>query len=253
MKLWAKIRPYLFSVVGIAALFLAVMLASWIAGQCRGNREPVAPPVIPGHVDHGTTAPGPVGEVPTAPETAEIAVPQLTRAQVLELAAKYGLVLTKKGTVTGHQPPPTGTPGSAPTGDPSPGDRPADANLDRFPRLFGEEIFGPGPAGDYARVSAWQLEPGGRVDLRTIWEDYQPPATPAPKRGWLGNEARWEKIIAGGVVATPDGIGYGPMVGIGYRGFRTGKAIWGIDAVATGAQINGETVGFGFVGASVHF
>ena len=252
---WVKAAKASLGLVGVVVgAFALAMLGSWIAGQCRGNADPVAPPVKPGYVDPGTPAPGPVSESPTAPETAEIAVPQLTRAQVLEIAAKYGLVLTKKGTVPGHQPVSNSPGGSAPTGEPGEGDRAAEGNVEsQFPRLFAEEIFGPGPAGDYARVSAWQLQPGGRVDLRTYWEDYQPPPPAVPKRGWLGNEARWEKTLAAGVVVTPDGVGYGPLVGIGYRGWRTGKATWGIDAMATGAQINGETVGVGFVGASVHF
>ena len=240
-----------------AVAFALVMAVSFVAGQCREWREPKAPEIpkpIPGFVDPGTPAPGPVSAAPTVQTCLPVAIPDLNRAELEAEAAKLGFKLTPRvgsaasGGVQGSRSAPE-TPGTASGG----GDRPSEGNLSGFAQtLLAKERFGPGPAGDRATVWAWQMEENGRVELWADFDPYQaPPVEPIADSGFFENVAKWHWTVGGGGVASPDGVGPGVLLGMGWSGPRTGHVTWGVDAYAIGGQIGGETTGAAFAGATL--
>ncbi len=248
-----ELRKWLTLVVGV---FLLVLAVSFVAGQCRDWRKPKEPKAqkpIPGFVDPGTPAPGPVSAAPTVQKCLPVAVPDLTRAELEAEAAKLGFKLTLKGRDSaqgGGQGSQT-TPGATGT-TPEGGDRPSEGNLEGFAQtLLAKERFGPGPAGDRATVWAWQMEENGRVELWADFDPYQPPPVPpAPEPGFFGNVAKWHWKVGGGGVASPDGVGPGLLLGMGWSGPRTGHVTWGVDAYGIGGKIGDKTTGAAFLGAT---
>lgn len=197
-----EVRKWLVICGGL--LFLA-LIGSCFVESIRSRKEPKAPKKIEGEVDHGVVSPGPVN---SSPEVVYVNVPapKLTREQIVAEAKALGMQFPVK-----QSPPP-----------------PASETQDElevvFPQLFAKESFGPGPAGDWITVWAWQMEEGARIDLMGKFADYQPPTPPPSKPcddgGLVGNVAEWKfRILAGGV-ASPDGIGIGPVGGVRYEGFR---------------------------------
>ncbi|MEO7973687.1 MAG: hypothetical protein ABIU84_08865 [Thermoanaerobaculia bacterium] len=245
----------------VAISFALVLVASWTASQCRYWKSPKAPETIPGHVDAGAPVAGPSSDRPTVTTTEAIARPALTRAEVLAEMARVGIKpeikparvvdVLKHGSNAPAAPPDSGSVNETPAQE--------------FPIFFGKERFGMalGAAGEVAvEVSAWQLEPGAKIDLRGRWEDYTPPKPPAALagspicgagEGFFGNEGRWEKEIGVGLLATQDGAGPGGMASVVYRGPRTGRANWGARALVAGGTVNSEATGFGLLTAKVSF
>ena len=239
----------------VAAL-VALLVVSFVAGQCRANRQPKAPEPIPGFVDAGNVTPGPVAEAPTVvADPMQPAIPDLSRAELAQIAAKYGLELTKrgrkpsdafKGDLRADLPRNDGI-------DPEVGedenDQPAaKSGAPAEPVLLAEESAGPGPAGDRVEASAWFVGQGERVDLRFRWLPYQPPTPEQAKcdgSGYFGNVAKFHGFIGGGGVATDAGAGLGAFGGLGYRGFRIGKVKLGADAIGGYGQDSGGFVAGG--------
>lgn len=249
-----ELRKWLTLVVGV---FLLVLAASFVAGQCREWRKPKEPKVpkpIPGFVDPGTPAPGPVSEAPTVQKCLPVAVPDLTRAELEAEAAKLGFKLTLKGRNSaqgGGQ----GSRSAPEAGEDTlaGGDRASEGNLSGFAQtLLAKERFGPGPAGDRATVWAWQMEENGRVELWADFDPYQsPPVPPALEPGFFGNVAKWHWTVGGGGVASPDGVGPGLLLGMGWSGPRTGHVTWGVDLLGIGGQIDGKLTGMPYLGATI--
>lgn len=246
MTIFAKPTSVLDWLKFLAMAFAAVMLVSWIAGQVRDWRAPkppVTPPVVRGHVDPGTPAPGPVNEAPTVPIPLTVAVPDLTPEEVAAFMKKYGLQAKDAPTPgrRGTQGQPT-TPDAAPAPPSSqPRTEPPAAPGVSYPIPLAEERFSfKGVPGIAIDVSAAQLEPGGRVVLNGTWLPYQAPAVAEPKRGWLGNEAKWVWTAGPAMAHTADGTGYGALIDVGYRGWRTNRLTWGVDAVIVPVSIGGQ-------------
>lgn len=251
---WAKLA---------STAFAAMLVLSWVAGQCRTWRTPhapKAPPAIPGAVDPGTPVAGPTTDRPTTSDpTGPIARPALSREELLAEAAKFGLELAPRKPKPSKPPQETQeTEKPAAVADQA---QAAAANEVQYPIFFGKERFSMklhGSSEVALEVSAWQLEPGAKIDLRGKWEDYQPPA-PAPATvatcpggdGFFGNEARWEKEIAAGAIGTADGFGPGGSAALTYRGPRTGAANWGATARVMGGKIGTKTPFMGLAAARV--
>jgi hypothetical protein len=181
-----------------------------------------------------------------------IARPALTRAEVLAEMKRVGLELAPRAATPGRS---TGEPGSAPSPAPGAPDALQEA-VQEFPIFFGKERFGPGPAGDLVDVSAWQLEPGGKVQLEGEWHDYTPPVAatcPPIAGGFFRNEGRWEKEIGAGLLGTEDGIGPGGSVSVVFRGPSTGHANWGARGLVAGGKIGEKTTGFILATGKVSF
>lgn len=230
-------------VASVVALAAGLLAASFIAGQCRGHGKPEPPKVIPGKVDPGTPVAGPVAEAPTIPASVSIkadgggtvavdfALPDLTPAQVAELARKYGLTVATKpasaqqGTGAGATIAANGDPDTAPSGD-----RPANRPTATFPIFLAEEIFRHEASGSAVEVAAVIPGEGQRVDLRAAWRDWTPPPV-CPSGGIVGNEARFTGFVGAGGVVSRDGAGPGAFGGLGYRGFRFGRVALGADAI----------------------
>lgn len=236
----------------LAAGFVLAMVASWTASQCRYWRVDKHPDVIEGEVDHGAPVAGPTSDRPTVTESLPIARPALTRAEVLAEMKRVGLELAPRAATPGRS---TGEPGSAPSPAPGAPDALQEA-VQEFPIFFGKERFGPGPAGDLVDVSAWQLEPGGKVQLEGEWHDYTPPVAatcPPIAGGFFRNEGRWEKEIGAGLLGTEDGIGPGGSVSVVFRGPSTGHANWGARGLVAGGKIGEKTTGFILATGKVSF
>lgn len=235
------------------AVFLLVLAVSFVAGQCRDWRKPKPPKPIPGHLDPGTPAAGPVNEAPTVQEVFVVARPDLTAAELEAEAAKAGFKLVRKGQnsaskagqgLSTPRPPATDTSGGeieAPA--------PASEAEVFVQKLFAKEHFGPGPAGDGVTIWAWQIREDGRIELKGAWDDYQPPAA-GKVPDFFENVAKWHWTVGGGGVASPDGVGPGLLLGMGWSGPRTGHVTWGVDLVGIGGQIDGKTTGAAFLGAT---
>lgn len=227
--------PKLSKLAYLAAVLALMFGASWIAGQCRDWRKPKPPETIPGRLDTGAPAAGPVATAPTAPASASVGcldptIPVLSRSELEAQAAKYGLKLTKKtadaikgdlrADLTADQggevvpAAPAGSSATAPAAAPG-------------PALLAEETFGPGPAGDTATVSAWYMGPGERIDLRAAWNPYTPPV-PEKLERYFGNVAKWERGFLVGYAATRAGEVSEADLAVGgfmrYRGWRIGRA-----------------------------
>lgn len=246
---WAKLA---------SAAFAAVLVLSWVAGQCRAWRTPhapKAPPPISGAVDPGTPVAGPTTDrTTTSDPTGPIARPALSREELLAEAAKFGLELA----------PLNPKPPKATKNNEGPAAAVAEAQPGteiQYPIFFGKERFSMklhGSSQVALEVSAWQLGPNAKIDLRGKWEDYQPPP-PAPATattcpggsGFFGNEARWEKEIAVGAIGTADGFGPGGSAALTYRGPRTGAANWGATARVMGGTVGTKTPFIGLAAARV--
>lgn len=261
LESWAKRLGWLGGAVAAFALILAV---SWVFGQFRAWRTPHAPkspPPIPGAVDPGTPVAGPTSDRPTTSDpTGPIARPALSREELLAEAAKFGLELAPRKTKPTKPPKVTEAAAAAPADSPAVEEPPAAPEV-QYPVFFSKERFSMklGAAGEVAlEVSAWQLEPNAKIDLRGKWENYQPPP-PAPATtttcpgggGFFGNEARWEKEIAAGAIGTADGFGPGGSAALTYRGPRTGAANWGATARVMGGKVGTKTPFMGLAAARV--
>lgn len=244
--------------VKLAALaFAFAMVASWTASQCRYWKTPPPPKTIPGHVDPGAPVAGPSSDRPTVTETLPIARPALTREEVLAEAKRVGLEFAPAPQAGKKEKPPAG---SAPA-PPESGSVNENAPPE-FPVFFAKERFSMKlqDASEVAvEVQAWQLEPGGKIDLRGRWEDYTPPPKPPAGasvtcpagEGFFGNEGRWEKEIVAGVIGNKDGFGYGGGASITYRGPKTGHANWGVKGTVIGGKVGDRTPVMGLTGAKV--
>lgn len=244
----SELRKWLATAV---AAFLVMLSISFVAGQCRDWRKPKPPKPIPGHLDPGTPAAGPMSEVPTIKDSLTVARPDLTVAELEAEAAKAGFKLVRKGTK-----PASGAGQGSTTPRPTAADTPESeieapgASSEVFiQKLFAKEHFGPGPAGDGVTVWAWQMREDGRIELMGAWDDYQPPA-PEVREAFFGNVAKWHWTVGGGGVASPDGVGPGLLLGLGWSGPRTGHVTWGVDLYGIGGRIAGETTGAAFLGAT---
>lgn len=250
MTVSVEVRKWLATAV---AAFIVVLFVSFVAGQRRDWRKPKPPKPIPGHLDPGTPAAGPVNQAPTVPEVFVVARPDLTTAELEAEAAKAGFKLVRKGQNSASgaaqgsstpRPPATDTSGGE-IGAPTP-----TSEADGFvQKLFAKEHFGPGPAGDGVTVWAWQMREDGRIELMGAWDDYHPPA-PEVREAFFGNVAKWHWTVGGGGVASPDGVGPGLLLGLGWSGPRTGHVTWGVDLYGIGGKIAGETTGAAFLGAT---
>jgi hypothetical protein len=219
--------------------FLALMLTSWVARQCRPTPKP--PKEIPAQVDPGTPTPGPVVEAPTAPTTPTIATPQLSKEEVLALAKKYGLVLAQK---PAQVRPNSGGGAVAPPSQP-------EAPAEPFtPRIFSEETFRHAGSGAAVDVSAWQLAEGGRIVLVGKWAPWQPP--PLPEPSYFENKGKWEGILGIGAAGTEDGAGGSLLLGLGFRGIKIGHGTLGIDALGMPVLIDGKVKGQAGIYATLH-
>ena len=252
----SELRKWLATAV---AAFLLVLAVSFVAGQFRDWRKPKPPKPIPGHLDPGTPSSGPVNAARTVPDPGPIARPDLTAAELEAEAAKAGFKLVRKQTAPargGGQGTPTPRPPATDTSSgeivaPAPASEAAPAGEEQVfvQELFAKEHFGPGPAGDGLTIWAWQMREGGRIELMGAWDDYQPPASEV-REAFFGNVAKWHWTVGGGGVASPDGVGPGLLLGMGWSGPRTGHVTWGVDLYGIGGQVGGKTTGAAFLGAT---
>ena len=83
---------------------------------------------------------------------------------------------------------------------------------------------------------------------------------PEPEPDWIQvgekpdffeNVAKWHWTLGGGGVASPEGVGPGVLLGLGWSGPRTGHVTWGVDLLGIGGQIDGKTTGAAFAGATL--
>lgn len=227
LKTSSEVRKWIF----MASIGLAISFgASLVVGPCRPKQKaPEPPPVIPGHVDQGENALPPV--VP-APEVQTVYVPvpaaPLTPEQIVDEAKKLGMVyLTAEQIEAGEK---------------------VENAVDPLNfHLFAQEDFGPGPAGDWIKVSALQNGPGMAIDLVGAWRDYQPP-TPAPAAtcasddGIVGNRAEWHFVGGPAAMVTKEGVGVGPMLHASYDGFYLWKLRSSFEASAGWSDKTGPVV-----------
>lgn len=222
----------------IAVGALAILLISWVAGQCRTWSKPKPTKVT---IDAGTPVAGPTSQSPTVAESVPIARPDLTMDELEAAAKKYGLTLR-----TVKQPEPQAE--SAQGGISEETIMPVPEIERTWPMLLAEETFVHHPSGAAADVSAWLPGYGQRVDLRASWRSWVPPAVAQPKGGpsycmtperFFGNEAKWYGGLGAGVVANSKGAGLGPTADLGYLGPRTGKVTWGAGSHAAFSQQSG--------------
>lgn len=222
----------------IAAGAVAILLVSWVAGQCTTYSKPKPTKTT---IDAGTPIAGPSSQAPTVPTDMTIARPDLTLDELKAEAKKYGmqLVLPAAGGKKKAEPAP------APAGQPEAPVEPQAAEQ-VWPMFLGSESFKHAPSNAAVDVSAWLPGLGQRVDLRASWREWVPPAiAPAPKQvvcqsgGFFANEAKWYGGIGAGVVANSKGAGLGPTADLGYFGPRTGKVTWGAGSHAAFSQQSG--------------
>lgn len=221
----------------IALGFAIILGASW----CFSGRKPKAPkppPPAPARVDPGVPTPGPTNEAPTAEIGVVVAVPKLTRSQVLEEAARFGLRLApdeleagERATVPG---PPVEDGSDPPAVDPR-------SLEDDFPLKLGEETFTHPESGVAIDVGAFLLRRGERATLAGIWHQWQPPTPPAsevscPSGGFFGNEGRATVRVSGPFVLGPKGFGYGAAVEAYFDGPRTKGITWGAGGTLVGGS-----------------
>lgn len=225
-----------------ACIFGIGLLTSWIAGQCSGYRAKGLPRVVPVQVDPGTPTPGPIAESPTVLESVQTAAPELSKSDVLALAAKYGLVLATKSARPQRQSTAAEPELTAAEIGLIGGDRPANRLSERrYPLFLAEETFRHEASGVSADVAAILPDDGAKIDLRASWHEWTPPA-PAQcgkDRTYFGNESRWQKFVGVGGVATEAGAGPGLFGGFGYRGWRVGAVTMGADVIG-GATSTGD-------------
>lgn len=230
------------------AIALAVIFASsWIAGQFPDScYRPKPPKVVPPTVDAGAPVAGPIADSPTVAECLPVAVPELTREDVLAYARKYGLTLPTAPVGERRERPPESAEvdeGSAP---------PPVTTERREPSILAEEHFTHAASGVAADCSAWFLGEGERVDLRCLWLPWQPPV-PAAEPGYFGNVAKFEKGFLVGYVGMKAGEETVASPGLGfslrYRGWKIGDATTDLGVMGL-VTIEGDGAVLGGVGVS---
>lgn len=225
----------------IPTVILLALLGSWIAGQCRDWRTPKPPPTVPAQIDPGVPSPGQTNEAPAVESELTVAVPALTKEQVLAELARFGLVAVEQGAAGERSKPQglleseQGTEAALPAG--SAPETPLNASV--YPAKLADETFKHEATGVEIAVAAFLLRQGDRVQLAGIWQEYQPPAPPVcppSSGGWFGNEARWVKSVGVGYGVGRNGSGLAGRGSIDYLGPRTGAVTWG--AGLSGIYVN---------------
>lgn len=248
----SEVRKWVTLVVGV---FLLVLAVSFVVGQFQDWRKPKPPKPIPGHLDPGTPVSGPVSSAPTIQDSLIVARPDLTAAELEAEAAKAGFKLVRKGQ-NSAQGATQGSPTPLPPAEDASGaeiEAPAPASdAEVFvQKLYAKEHFAfDGVPGVGVTIWAWQMTEGGRVELMGAWDEYQPPAA-GEKPDFFENVAKWHWTLGGGGVASPEGVGPGVLLGLGWSGPRTGHVTWGVDLLGIGGQIDGKLTGMPFLGATI--
>jgi hypothetical protein len=243
--------------VAIAVAVALSFVASGLARGCRDRRPPEPPPTVPGSIDPGVPVAGPATERPPVLEPClPVARPDLSRAEVLKLAVRYGVRVDDGSNrpAGGHQAAPGRANGSGATDQPSVVVGPSEVNLVTFPLFLGEEGFAHAASGVSATVSAWQVDPGGRIDLRAAWNPWTPPAPAPADDRLLGNVGRWQTGFLVGLagVRTSEGDaggGLGAGFHLRFRGWRVARVTGDVGGLALATE-TGDVAGVVGLGLS---
>jgi hypothetical protein len=238
LKLYAKI--------GAAVILGALLLSWWLGCWGRWRAENPTPPPIPPRIDPGevVTPEAPVVDTPlVAP------VQQLSKAELVAWAKRYGLTLV-----------PRQVPVPAPS-TPAPGPEPATETV-LYPLRLAEERFcqAPGTDGDCPEtspsvdVTAIQSGPGLPVDLVAAWRELEP--EPCPESRVFAAPGKFRTFIGVGAIggSVTDDAGErvtfadpAALVGGTFEGIRVGPVTlggMGLAGVSQGGDVAGA-VGIG--------
>ena len=255
-----NLKPYLTKArlpFEIAALCVAVLFVSWLAGQCRTWKKPKPTPAV---VDPGTPTTGPSSQAPTINQSLIVARPDLTVDELREVAKKYGLRLTTLAPAASKPSGATSTPTDTErrqigaSADVLP-QEPDGVVARTFPMLLAEESFKHAPSGLSLDVSAWLPGYGERVDLRAKFLEWVPPPVEQAKipvcqtGSFIGNEAKWQKELGAGYVCSGNDCGLGGYGSVAYLGPRVGAVTFGARAFGAFSPQSG-VVGVGGFSAS---